>query len=145
MQTKVKMDNTTFFPLDICASHDDVIDAMRYCTYNDILNSNKYKENRLIYLDIEKVIFNHPATIIFWTDGTKTIVKCSEDDVWDPEKGIAMAIVKKFFSNTKFIKKLVENSDGLPRIEALNIHTVTDSINKFNEIFRKNHDEKGGK
>ena len=127
MQTKIEMDNTTFFPLDICVSHDDAIDAMRYYTYNDIINSNKYKKKRLIYLDIEKVIFNHPATIIFWTDGTKTIVKCSKDDVWDPEKGITMAITKKFFGDTKFIKKLIKDSNGLPEIKAL-------SLDKFDEL-----------
>lgn len=45
---------------------------------------------------IKNVIFNDPATIVFWGDGTKTVVKCSEDDVYDAEKGLSMAIAKKF-------------------------------------------------
>ena len=49
--------------------------------------------------DIEKVIFNYPATIIFWKDGTKTVVKCSEDDEFNPEVGMAMAISKKALGN----------------------------------------------
>ena len=49
--------------------------------------------------DIEKVIFNYPATIIFWKDGTKTVVKCSEDDEFNPEVGMAMAIAKKALGN----------------------------------------------
>jgi hypothetical protein len=48
---------------------------------------------------IKDVIFNNPATIVFWSDGTKTVVKCQEDDIYDPEKGLAMAISKKFFGN----------------------------------------------
>jgi hypothetical protein len=48
---------------------------------------------------IQKVIFNFPATIVYWTDGTKTVVKMQEDDTWDPEKGLAMAIVKKVYGN----------------------------------------------
>ena len=44
---------------------------------------------------IKKVIFNDPATIVIWDDGTKTVVKCCEDDEFDPEKGLAMAISKK--------------------------------------------------
>lgn len=48
---------------------------------------------------IEKVIFNNPATIILWKDGTKTVVKCSENEVFDTEKGIAMAIAKKALGN----------------------------------------------
>lgn len=48
---------------------------------------------------IKKVIFNDPATIVFWSDGSKTVVKRGENDTFDPEKGLAMAISKKFFDN----------------------------------------------
>lgn len=44
---------------------------------------------------IKKVVFNDPATIVIWDDGTKTVVKCCEDDEFDPEKGLVMAISKK--------------------------------------------------
>lgn len=50
-------------------------------------------------LVIKNVIFNDPATIVFWTDGTKTVVKCQDGDTFDPEKGLAMAFVKKIFGN----------------------------------------------
>ena len=43
---------------------------------------------------IKKVKFNPPATIVFWTDNTKTVVKCNGED-YDPEKGLAMCISKK--------------------------------------------------
>lgn len=48
---------------------------------------------------IENVIFNEPATIVFWNDGTKTVVKCQNNDVYSKETGLAMAICKKFFGN----------------------------------------------
>lgn len=47
---------------------------------------------------IRKVVFNDPATIILWDDGTKTVVK-AENEPFDPEKGMAMAIAKKFLGN----------------------------------------------
>ena len=50
-------------------------------------------------MKIKNVIFNDPATIVFWTDGTKTVVKAQDDDVFDPEKGLAMAISKKALGN----------------------------------------------
>lgn len=50
--------------------------------------------------EIERVIFNYPATIVLWTDGTKTIVKAQGDEVYDKEKGLAMAICKKLYGNT---------------------------------------------
>ena len=48
---------------------------------------------------IKNVIFNDPATIVFWADGTKTVVQCQDDDIFDPEKGLAMAISKKALGN----------------------------------------------
>lgn len=48
---------------------------------------------------ITNVIFNDPATVVFWSDGTKTVVKCCEDDIFDKEKGLAMACVKKLSDN----------------------------------------------
>lgn len=45
---------------------------------------------------IKKVIFNDPATIVFWKDGTKTIVKRQEGAEFDPEKGLAMAICRHY-------------------------------------------------
>lgn len=48
---------------------------------------------------IEKVLFKDPATIVFWKDGTKTVVKAQRKEKYDPEKGLAMAIVKKILGN----------------------------------------------
>lgn len=47
---------------------------------------------------IKRVIFNDPATIVLWSDNTKTIVK-AENETFDPEKGLAMAITKKALGN----------------------------------------------
>ena len=50
---------------------------------------------------IKNVIFNDPATIVLWADGTKTVVKCGENDIYDPEKGLAMAVAKKYLGTNK--------------------------------------------
>lgn len=49
--------------------------------------------------EVKKVIFNDPATIVYWKDGTKTVVKCQDGDVFDSEKGFAMAFLKKCWGN----------------------------------------------
>ena len=54
---------------------------------------------RKIDMKIKKVIFNAPATVVLWEDGTKTIVKAGKGDIYDPEKGLAMAIAKKALGN----------------------------------------------
>lgn len=59
----------------------------------------KLNRNKNEMLDkIKNVIFNNPATIVFWVDGTKTVVKCEHEE-FDPEKGLAMAIVKKVMAD----------------------------------------------
>ena len=78
----------------------DDIDALLYY----IKGSNKSPSERSYYMHydirrfIKKVKFNPPATIVFWTDNTKTVVKCSGED-YDPEKGLAMCICKKMLGN----------------------------------------------
>lgn len=55
--------------------------------------------NYMPNLAIKDVIFNPPATIVLWMDGTKTVVKDQGEVFYDPEKGMAMATAKKAFGN----------------------------------------------
>lgn len=47
----------------------------------------------------EKIIFNKPATIVIWKDGSKTVVKCQKGDKYNPEKGLALCFMKKALGN----------------------------------------------
>lgn len=72
-------------------------------------------------MTVKKVVFNDPATIVYWADGTKTVVKCQEGDTFDPEMGLAMAIAKKAMGNTgaynKVFKKwLPKEKDDKPMV-----------------------------
>ena len=44
---------------------------------------------------IKDILFNGPATVVIWMDGTKTVVKLQNDEVYDQEKAIAMAISRR--------------------------------------------------
>ena len=86
-------------------------------------------EDKPIIFYIHKVIFNAPATIVYWTDGTKTVVKCQPGDVYSEELGLAMAISKKYLGNKgnfndEFKKWLPEKT------EATDIHNVSISEKK---------------
>ncbi len=60
----------------------------------DRFNTKCVRHSRII----DKVIFNNPATIVIWSDGSKTVVKCRNED-FDPEKGLSMAVCKKVFGS----------------------------------------------
>lgn len=79
------------------------------------------REKKSVVLpEIRNVIFSDPAIIVFWKDGTKTVVKAYEDK-FDAEKGLAMAIAKKALGNKgnyyEVIKKWV--GDLMPRCEGV--------------------------
>lgn len=65
----------------------------------------------------KKLIFNYPATIVFWEDGTKTVVKCSENEEFDRYHGFCAALAKKIFENNSQIHKIVKS--GEESIESL--------------------------
>lgn len=50
---------------------------------------------------IDKVIFDDPATVILWNDGTRTVVHTQDGEPYDKEKGFAMAVCKKIFGNER--------------------------------------------
>lgn len=56
---------------------------------------------------IKEVLSNGPATIIFWNDGTKTIVKREIDDEDDLYDAVANALAKKAFGSTSKFHKIV--------------------------------------
>ena len=56
----------------------------------------------------KKVIFNGPATIVLWEDGTKTVIKKTDGDPFDAEKAIALCYMKKFFGNGSEFKKQIK-------------------------------------
>ena len=57
-------------------------------------------------LKIKKVIFNDPATIVFWADGTKTVAKAHGDDKFNKEVGLTVCIAKKALGNRSNFDKV---------------------------------------
>lgn len=97
--------------------HQDALDNARYAAQAQAMYNRTYeKEARaaMSTASIKNVIFAPPATIVYWSDGSNTVVKCSEKDVFDPEKGLAMAIAKRCGGNKgsyyKEIQSWVEKS-----------------------------------
>lgn len=87
------------------------LDAFKYALNDTFGVAALHRE---MALKIMKVIFNDPATIIFWADGAKTVVK-AENEPFDREKGLAMAIAKKALGNKgsyyNEFKKWIDSED----------------------------------
>lgn len=79
---------------------ESISNKANYTPIERSIHRNYYEQHHVAKeARITNVIFNPPATIIIWDDGTKTVVKCGDNDIYDPEKGMAMAICKKTFGN----------------------------------------------
>lgn len=59
---------------------------------------------------VKKVIINPPATIVIWKDGRKEVVKCSKDEDFNPEVGVAMCFMKRIFESRNQFTKLVDGA-----------------------------------
>ena len=94
-----ELGRTYFNPIDI-----DV--TFSSCPTTDKKEAKKFvdsfatKQSTNRRVKIKDVIFSDPATVVFWSDGTKTVVKTRGGEKYDKEKGLAMAIVKKITGNT---------------------------------------------
>lgn len=62
--------------------------------------------NDCMKLTPKKVIFNNPVTVVLWQDGTKTLVRCTSDDTYDKEKGLALCYMKKLHGNDNKFHKI---------------------------------------
>lgn len=114
---------------------EEKIDFLEILTYteNDVKSTQNAYEYMMTreraefyrrYFEISKVIFNEPATIVIWADGTKTVVKAQDGEEFDPEKGMAMAISKRALGDKgnyyeefkKWVEPYVEVSEEVVNI-----------------------------
>ena len=95
-------------------------------------------------VEITKVIFNNPATIVFWSDGKKTVVKCGSDEAFDEEKGLAMAISKRVLGNKGNYYN--EFKKWLPKIDICEDRVpFKDAVEAFNRFGKAIKNSKGDK
>lgn len=89
-------DDVPTTPMTVTAinGHTHQVAETKYVFHDKWLRPAKF-EFREKGIGIKNVIFSGPATIVFFTDGSKEVVKCDPKDTFDPEKGIALACARK--------------------------------------------------
>lgn len=109
-------------------THDLIADAIRQaygCRQED-------RNTTMNSVDVQKVIFNPPATIVFWGDGTKTVVKTMSEEPFDMYHGFTAALAKKVYGNSTRVRKLVHKfEDSYYKAHAEEI------VHKFDDSYRK--------
>lgn len=80
---------------------------MRYETkvdYNGIS-----RRNNMMKYGVKEIIYHDAATIVYWTDGTKTVVKCNENDEYSEYSGFVAAVAKKMYGGANAINRLIDS------------------------------------
>lgn len=85
------------------------------------------------YFVIDKVIFNPPATIVFWKDGTKTVVKCKEGEEFSEWAGIALCFAKKLYGPNfhKIFKAHCSDPDKIEKSARISVSSRGAPIDDF--------------
>lgn len=119
----IDIDRAIYVPMAIGYSRQSMEQAKK----NDIVKFG------MCSVSIRKVIFNDPATIVLWSDGTKTVVKCGPEDTFDMEKGLAMAIVKKMAGNDNRFHKVFKQYPKKKQKDPGSIGSISDMMAGLNQ------------
>ena len=92
--------------------------------------------------DIDRVVFNDPATIVFWEDGTKTVVKCAKDQTFERYAGFIAACAKKMFGSTSRAKAIMEECayDQLPKVKKERAVGLREKVNPVDDAVGIDHE-----
>lgn len=111
----------------------DKVPYNRSCQSTERAKKNDIVRFGMCDVGIRKVIFNDPATVVLWSDGTKTVVKCGPEDKFDTEKGLAMAIVKKMAGNDNSFHKVFKQYTKKKKKEPGSIGSISDIMASLNQ------------
>lgn len=71
-------------------------------------SASKAYESIVRALAIDHIFYDDIATVVFWKDGTKTIVKCPEGTPYDEYTAFCVAVAKKFYGTNSAIKRVIK-------------------------------------
>lgn len=119
-------DGSTVFVTEVCydiafsVDRKIRIDGLMYdeCSRQES-KGQEHGEKSKAPIKSERVIYNGPATIVYWTDGTKTVVKRDHRDKYSKRMGLFLCHLKKLCGNNsrafndmfKRMQEIIENKE----------------------------------
>lgn len=79
-----------------------------YKPFSEGIINRKEKKTMDIDIDIERIIFNKPATILY-ADGERYVTKAHQEE-FDAEKGLALALLKAFGISYLDLQRLIKSA-----------------------------------
>lgn len=99
--------------------------------------------NTMKKIDVEKIIFNEFKTIVFWNDGTKTIVSMSQEERnFDPEDAFRAAYTKKMYGTNSKIKRIIAEKSNIEQHQRIVKEKLKEEMEKISRDYDKYMKEK---
>lgn len=93
-------------------------------------------------LEPERIVHSGPATIVFWNDKTKTVVKCSVNDIYDEYEAFCAALAIKMFGSNSHLKKMIhDKTEEITPKKKTNVEakcedsSLQEALNKLKKAF----------
>lgn len=119
-----------------CKNKDNGFDSVIY----QMEKKRKFTEggNTMKKIDVEKIIFNGFKTIVFWNDGTKTIVSMSQEERnFDPEDAFRAAYTKKMFGTNSEIKRIIKEKSNIEQHQRIVEEKLKEELAKISQDYDK--------
>lgn len=119
--------------------------SVRRVSYADYYAENRKQKKIGCLPTLKKIIVNEDVkvTVVMWDDNTKTIVKCSEADQYDPYAAYCAAFAKKCYGTNSQLKKTIENhtvfqeSKKKNKTDALRLPSIEEAVKNFCDNAKK--------
>lgn len=112
--------------------------ALDFQTYVPGLSSGRYPwgENEKKGFSVDHIFYDDVATVVFWTDGTKTVVRCPEGKPYDEYSAFCAALAKKIYGNNSKLQREIKKKARYSKKRQL-VKSVCGehSVREGNEIY----------
>ena len=89
-------------------------------------------------VEVKKIIFNGFKTIVFWSDGTKTIVSMSQEERnFDPEDAFRAAYTKKMYGTNSKIKRVIKEKSNIEQHQRIVEEKLKEALAKISQDYDK--------
>lgn len=75
------------------------------------------KESKKISYIPKRILINNQTTIVFWEDGTKTIVRCAADETFSVYNALASALAIKIYGSNSAVKRILKEKTSFQKVK----------------------------
>ena len=113
--------------------------------FDDLLDVPFTEEMFVGYIvpEVKSIAFHeeNKTTVVRWSDGTKTVVRCGEGENWSEYSAFVAALAKRMFGSTSAVKKIIDRCD-LKKIAQRKEEAVRAERQRQDEAAKRNREKR---